>query len=492
MTSNRMPDSKFSLWLGISLASLLIWIAFAFWVFSLSGMENNLYRSNQILPIVIGVAVLALLIPLLMIVARWRSFRRKRNRSGSPSLALRILTAIWAVLPIVLCILILVLPQLRMGDKPPVLLLAGSSDSQGVPALALAYWTQALSQDTVTYGFAGEKRVLTESQPSREHRFSLTGLEAGQFGWYQVNSGSPVEFRTPTAAEETLRFAVAGDPHFGAAKSRPDQTSRLLQTVARSEDLFFCLGDFVQFGIMDGEWTSGLQSIAANAGGLPTAFLVGNHDSLFGGKTLWEEYLGLEASEPFNNSPFWRRMDINGIHFLLLDLEWGTESYLPTQQQWLEQQLSEIPKEDWTIVLCHCYTFSSGWDLLGIRLFGMQWYDQADMIETMAPLFARNGVDLVISGHNHDMELLSNQGVHYAVVGTMGGIPNPVPGYRSPDSLWFQTGIYGYLGVDIKGDEARLVFSDSEGEPMKGFVFHKSQDGPSEIQELQDEGDENR
>lgn len=482
---------KFSFWSVVSFVSLLVWVAFAFWVFSLPGMEN-LYRSNQILPIVVSVAVLALLIPLLMVLARFRSFRRNKNRSGSPSLALRILTVVWITLPVILSISIGVLPHFQMGDKPPILLLAGSSGSQGGLALAVVYWTQVFSQDKFTYGFAGEEHVLREEQPLQEHRFYFDNLEAGQAGWYQVNDGLRVEFKITAAAEQKLRFAVSGDPHFGSATSRLDQTERLLQTVARSEDLFFCLGDFVGLGIVDRDWTSGLQSIAANASGLPMAFVVGNHDSLLGGKTLWEEYLGIEANDRSNNSPFWRRMDINGIHFLLLDLEWGTESFLPAQQQWLEQQLSEIPKEDWTIVLSHCYTFSSGWDLLGIRLFGVQWYDRTDMIQTMAPLFAQNGVDLVISGHNHDMELLSNQGVPYAVVGAMGGNPNPVPSYHSPASLWFQTGIYGFLEVDIQGEETRLVFSNSEGEPIKGFVLHKSQDGSSEIQELQDKGDENR
>jgi UDP-2,3-diacylglucosamine pyrophosphatase LpxH len=427
-----------------------------------------------------------------MVLARFRSLRRDKDRSASPPFALRILTVVWIALPVIFSISIAVLPHWQTGDKPPILVMAGSSDSQGGLALAVVYWTQDFSQDQLTYRFAGEEHVLREEQPLQKHRFYFDDLEAGQSGWYQVNDGPRVEFRIPAAIEQKLRFAVSGDPHFGSATSRLDQTERLLQTVARSEDLFFCLGDFVGLGILDRDWTSGLQSIAANASGLPVAFTVGNHESLFGGKTLWEKYLGVEANDRFNNSPFWRRMDINRIHFLLLDLEWGTESFLPAQQQWLERQLSEIPKEDWTIVLSHCYTFSSGWDLLGIRLFGVQWYDHADMIQTMAPLFARNGVDLVISGHNHDMELLSNQGVLYAVVGAMGGAPNPVPSYRSPVSLWFQTGIYGFLEVDIQGEEARLVYSDSEGKPMKGFVFHKSQDGLSEIQELQDEGDENR
>jgi len=52
--------------------------------------------------------------------------------------------------------------------------------------------------------------------------------------------------------------------------------------------------------------------------------------------------------------------------------------------------------------------------------------DHEDTTRLISPLFEKYNVDLVISGHNHHMELLEKDGVTYVLEGVAGGgVPGP-------------------------------------------------------------------
>jgi len=162
----------------------------------------------------------------------------------------------------------------------------------------------------------------------------------------------------------------------------------------------------------------------------------------------------------------WHRFDVGKVHFLFLDLERSSDTIPPAQMEWLEQQLSTIARDDWTVVLSHCYFYASGSTQPNNR------DDSVNLatVEGVAKLLERYGVDIVLSGHAHHMELLEKSGVTYVVSGSLGGSPDPAPLYVSPASLWHATGKYGLVDVTVESERALVVFRDPAGQELKSTV----------------------
>jgi len=144
----------------------------------------------------------------------------------------------------------------------------------------------------------------------------------------------------------------------------------------------------------------------------------------------------------------------------VLDLLWGEEDFDLEQRAWLSAQLESIPRRDAVIVLSHCYFYASGYD---DPESGSPWYDHPGTIREVVPILEKYGVDLVLSGHNHYLELLEWNGVAYAVIGAMGGVPDPEPTYRSPASKWIRVSTFGFLEAEFYSDRIELIFRDSGG-----------------------------
>jgi len=77
----------------------------------------------------------------------------------------------------------------------------------------------------------------------------------------------------------------------------------------------------------------------------------------------------------------------------------------------------------------------------------------------------------VISGHNHYQELLAHNGVTYAIIGSMGGLPDPEPSYRSPWSQWIHVGGHGWLDVEVLPARLVLTFRSETGEARQSAVI---------------------
>jgi len=266
-------------------------------------------------------------------------------------------------------------------------------------------------------------------------------------------------------AGRLLRVALSSDPHVDRDVSNHAARAAILSQAqaeyGRGElDAFFILGDFVEQGFMAGGWEKALGELRERAPSLPFYMLLGNHDAMLGGSRRW-----LAAMAPANyapHSPYMWRLDAGRIHFLAIDLPWGPEDLSRREKAWLETQLSGIAAEDIIIVLSHAFLYSSGYVDEGT---GKAWYDHEDNLRLVAPLLAGRA-DLVVSGHNHYMEWIENGGTAWAVVGAMGGKPDPEPSYRSPGSLWFARERYGRLLLEELPDGLRCAFESREGERL--------------------------
>lgn len=349
-------------------------------------------------------------------------------------------------------------------QMPPRLIIVDPPAGQKTPGLAVMFYTAPVSKNTILWGEVGGKlKSITEKAKTNQHSIRLDGLKPGRDYMYSVNDESPVIFRTPPQAGQPIWFAAAGDAHVGNETSRPDLTDKMLTEIAKPTNgyaMFFDLGDTAQLGFSRKTWAQVGQEFGPYIRSIPTAFLPGNHDMMFGGDALYERYMGrIEANG--NASPLWQRIDVGDVHFILLDLEWELQTYTPAEQAWLESQLKSIPKNDWTIVMCHTFFYASGG-----QQDGWNWYDNTAVINKLAPLFEEYDVDLVMSGHKHQAEFLEKNGVAYVVAGTFGGNPDPVFDYKSPASKWLKNGAYCFADVTIAGGTATITFRDPDYQPL--------------------------
>lgn len=242
----------------------------------------------------------------------------------------------------------------------------------------------------------------------------------------------------------------------------------MLQQIANpgyNFDAFFFLGDSVQMGFHDSLWQKAIESFSPTTSIIPSRPIIGNHDTLLAGLNLYEDYCYPDVMELETGSRLYYRIDINDVHFLLLDLEWSAESYTAAQNEWLEKQLASIPPEDWTIVMSHGYYYSSG-----TIDYGWQCWDNQETIQRITPLFEKYDVDLVVSGHNHLLEVLQESEVTYFICGAFGGPPLPERTYTSPQSIWYKQGAYAFMDVTIDAQAAKIVFRDPDYNEIGTFT----------------------
>ena len=351
-------------------------------------------------------------------------------------------------------------PLTGIGDTSPQLLVTDTVGSHGIPNLAVTFDTAQKTTGTLQWGKASPGSALTEQAAVRQHYFNLVNLEPGTDYWYRVNGGETYSFTTPDATGSPVRFAVGSDMHYGAADSDPAAKLKMLGIIASPSndyDLFLSLGDMVEFGFNKAHWHDAFNAVSSASSVIPTALCVGNHETLLAGLGPFEKLAYPDGINANSGSKLWHRYDIGNAHFLTIDLEWNAESFTDEQAMWLEEPLKQIPAEDWTMVLGHCYYYASG-----SMQNGWPWYDNKETIARLSPLFEKYGVDLVFSGHVHQMEFLQKNGVSYVVCGTFGGIPDAGRTYTSPASLWYLVGENGFADVTLNGDEATIVFRDPD------------------------------
>ena len=80
-------------------------------------------------------------------------------------------------------------------------------------------------------------------------------------------------------------------------------------------------------------------------------------------------------------------------------------------------------------------------------------------------------MDIVFSGHNHQLELLQESGVTYVACGAFGGKPDAPTAFLSPASQWYAAGPYAFADVTIKGTEADISFRNPSGEVLASMII---------------------
>ena len=448
--------------------ALIITFAFIGWLFSLHGTSGLLHVEFLF---GIGVIVLAIgaVLPIVLSLARRFAGTRQESRPR-----FRVLIPVISSFSIIISlggfgyVSGFSLPQ--STDPAPRLIVMAGTGTNGIPDLAVVATSAEAEQYTITWGRQGSQSVTTEAQLSKEHVFILRDLEPAMEYRYRLNSGQEFHFSTSGVGTAPLRFAVGSDAHFGAGDSRNDLTIQMLAQIADPTnhfDYFFSLGDNVEFGFRPEQWTAARAAFSQTVSVIPSTFVAGNHDAMFTGLQRYLAYGYPKSAELENGTRMWHRFDVGQVHFIVLDLEWSAETFTEEQATWLETELKSIPPDDWTIVMNHGFYYGSG-----SVVRGWKWYDNEETIRRVTPLFEKYGVDLVFSGHAHQMELLQKSGVTYVIDGAFGGSPDKDRSYISHASLWYAAGQYGYADVTV-GSTTTITFRNADGVELKSSTVEK-------------------
>ncbi|MDP3177125.1 MAG: metallophosphoesterase, partial [Spirochaetaceae bacterium] len=327
---------------------------------------------------------------------------------------------------------------------------------------SLAAITFAAASIAVDAGFF----VWISSTSSRSTAASpLSAQPAGRFALRGVDPRQGIS-ASGGASGDVVRLSISSDPHWGSPTSDSDGRKAVIRGVASARprpDAFLILGDNVERGMDEEPWLEEARELSSLLADMPVVALMGNHDALVNGEKRFLAMFPAALSSD-SGSPLYYAMDAGAARVVVLNLLWGTDSFDSAQRAWLEKTLRATPKGQQVIVLSHCFFYSSGYVVPDT---GMPWYDHFETIPGVTPLFEQGGVDLVISGHNHYMELLEKNGVTYALVGAMGGLLDPPPDYHSPASLWLGQGILGRLDLEISASGIALAFRDRDGASLR-------------------------
>lgn len=257
------------------------------------------------------------------------------------------------------------------------------------------------------------------------------------------------EFRThPDPAREpsgSFSFMVLGDYGTGIRKQTPKRRQRAvaesMNAIFRDTDvrLFITTGDNIYAGNRvlgipigtntgdeDDDWFfTYFQPYRYMINCVPMYPCIGNHDTaetedhddreqLVDNLYLRERIASDEAAGRASLDPglFYRFRYGRDVEFICLDT--SKESFFrgkrlfeyPKHWEWVEQTFASDERVRWRIPFCHHPPFCAG-----------PRHHNTDRMQPLLPLFARGGVSVVFSGHEHNFQHSHHAGVDYFVTG---------------------------------------------------------------------------
>ncbi|RKH56628.1 discoidin domain-containing protein [Corallococcus llansteffanensis] len=313
---------------------------------------------------------------------------------------------------------------------------------------------------TVSAGVAGTR-----------HAVKLSGLSAGRTYGYVVEAcGSRTglrSFQTSTLSTSTrVHFTAMGD--FGTGGSAQAKVMAVMAQPAWRSELLLALGDNAYPDGTDAEFQAHLFTpMAGLLREVPMFATPGNHEYVTNQAQPYLDNLYLPANNPQGTERYYS-FDWGSVHFVSLDsncavgLASADRCTLAAQKAWAEADLAANTRP-WTVAFFHHPSWSSG-----------EHGSQLTMRRQFGPLFEKYGVDLVLTGHDHDYERSkpmygdamasgSQRGIPYLVVGSGGATLRPFATSQPSWSAVRDAAAYGFLDVTVDGGTlvARLITSSN-------------------------------
>lgn len=279
-------------------------------------------------------------------------------------------------------------------------------------------------------------------------------------------------FLPARAAADAPAFLVLGD--WGNGSDNQRKVAAAMATVAQGSgcDFVVSTGDNIYpsgvTSVRDPQWKEKFEDVyAAPSLQVPWHVALGNHD--YDGDVQAQIDYSNESARWHMPARYFTHTEALGdgtqADFFFTDTHpirrayrnWLRFVYFPPGEQvaWLERSLA-ASKAAWKIVVGHHPVLSGG------------GHGNTDgLIEQFKPLFERYGVQAYLNGHNHNLEHVAVNGVHYLTSG--GGCApeavTPIGGTR------FAHGGLGFLHARLAPDELAVEFFDEKAASLYRAVI---------------------
>jgi len=345
-------------------------------------------------------------------------------------------------------------------------------------------WPRSIRVD---YGVESVTESSVRGPEGTQHVVRLGGLRPGTRYRYRVVFGAegeggataPLEFRTlPTTGPLTVQ--VLGDSGWGDFAPH----SVVAAMMRSPADLVLHVGDLVYPGfsptLADHRFLSVQRPWMRSRA---SAFSWGNHDLYHGLAPLVEIF-----GSPTNDTPEWEHaaektvpqayysFDAGDVHVAVLFQPFLGQYQMRTnspQARWLDRDLGATRKP-WKVVLAHI-----PWETSSLHRFDDSNYnriaDGAEFAEVLLPIARRHGVQLYLSGHDHNYErLIPYDGMTSIITGGGGAIPY---GLREVSALQsaFRL-VYHFTELRFEGDTLTVRCINPQGRVEDQSVIRRAPD----------------
>ncbi|MBZ4417035.1 metallophosphoesterase [Myxococcus sp. RHSTA-1-4] len=349
----------------------------------------------------------------------------------------------------------------------------------GPDTATVAFRLEADCPAAVRYGEGTTEQTADSPDTGRIHAVVLTGLKPGTEYTYVVDACGKVtpakRFRTaPVPGTRSVHFTAVGD--FGTGGS--DQKKVAAAMLAARPELFVALGDNAYSSGSESEIQSNLfEPMAALLSEVPLFASLGNHEYVTNQGQPYLDNLYLPSNNPANSERYYS-FDWGHVHFVALDsncaigLASADRCALDEQKAWLEKDLAGTT-QPWKVVFFHHPPWSSG-----------EHGSQLAMRRNFAPVFEQYGVDLVLTGHDHNYERskpmngdaiagADQTGIPYLVVGGGGASLRAFSGARPDWSVVRDDNAHGFLDVQVVDGTLAAKLVTTDGKVLDSFTLSK-------------------
>lgn len=349
----------------------------------------------------------------------------------------------------------------------------------------LVVWKTLVPSDSrVDFGVAGAlDRFVHDPSEVVTHVMELADLTPDTAYSYRIASGAagrtavgPVETFRTAGASGPVRFMAFGDSGGGSVAQYA--IARVLREAA--PDLVLHTGDAVyplfETNRVDARCLSVYDPQMRTT---PFWFTIGNHD-LFAGDAPYLASFFLPTNSATGTEHFYS-FDYGDVHFCSLFvpprsqnasftnyvLDAGTPQY-----QWLTNDLANSAKP-WKILFFHAPLNTSGYHRLDTDPNGLA-YDRLVFQSLLLPIAERHGVQLILTGHDHNYQSFAPMnGAHIVVTGGGGGSLYPELDVWDPAAVRFWP-VHHCVQVDVDPDTLRLDGLDPSGTVFDSLVIQRA------------------
>lgn len=368
-------------------------------------------------------------------------------------------------------------------DSGPALPRLPYLQSVGPTSAMVAFRTGVSCTPFVRFGLGADvSQTATATAAGWRHAVKLTGLTPGQTYSYVVEACGSVtgvrQFRTaPPAGTTRLQFTAMGD--FGTGGSLQAQVLSRLAEPGRAGELLVALGDNAYSSGTEQEFQDRLfKPMAALLRQVPLFPSLGNHEYVTNQGQPYLDNLYLPANNPAGTERYYS-FDWGPVHFVALDsncaigLASPDRCTLAAQKSWVAQDLAAT-RQPWKVVFFHHPSWSSG-----------EHGSQLAMRREFGPLFEQYGVDLALTGHDHNYERSKpmkgegvapsgTRGIVYVVVGSGGATLRSFPSSQPSWTAYRNNTDVGYLEATVNGGTLSARFLNPSGTVRDSFTLTKT------------------